>query len=72
MGEELSYDLFPHGLPFLNEQGPEELGEAPHLVQVHILWHLHGVLDEVGAEECGDSQQAHGHAWCMCAEGYIR
>ncbi len=37
---------------------PGELCEAPHLVQVHLLGHLHGVVDEVGAEECGDSQQA--------------
>ena len=53
--------LCPHGLPFLHEERPGELGEAPHLVQVHLLGHLFGVVDEVGAKECGDSQQAHGH-----------
>ena len=63
MREERTHDLYPHGLPFLHEQRPGELGEAPHFVQVHLLGHLHGVVDEVGAEECGDSQQAHGHGF---------
>ena len=61
MREELPHDLCSHGLPFLHKQRPGELGEAPHLVQVHLLGHLLGVVDEVGAEECGDSQHAHGH-----------
>ena len=39
----------------LCEKGGGELGEATHLVQVHFLGHLLGVVDEVGAEERGQS-----------------
>ena len=51
---------FRHGLASLCVEGGGELGEAAHLVQVHFLGHLLGVVDEVGAEECGQCQQAHG------------
>ena len=61
MREELIHGACGHGVPSLCEDGGGELGEAAHLVQVHLLGHLLGVVDEVGAEERGQSQQAHGH-----------
>ena len=59
--EEFLHGVGGHGVPSLCEDGGGELGEAAHLVQVHFLGHFLGVVDEVGAEECGQSQQAHGH-----------
>ena len=61
MREELLHAISGHGIPSLCEKGGGELGEAAHLVQVHLLGHLLGVVDEVGAEERGQNQQAHGH-----------
>ena len=35
--------------------------ERPHFMKVYIFWDILGVVDEEGAEECGEGEQAHGH-----------
>ena len=30
-------------------------------MNVYIFWDILGVVDEEGAEECGEGEQAHGH-----------
>ena len=60
MREECFLCLIRHCLPTLSKERGRELGETPHLVEVHLLRHLRGVVDEEGAEECGDGEQAHG------------
>ena len=37
------------------------MGETPHIVEVHLLRYLKLYIDEEGAEECGECEQAHGH-----------
>ena len=35
--------------------------EIPHFMKVYIFRDILGVVDEEGAEECGEGEQAHGH-----------
>ena len=35
--------------------------ERPHFMKVYIFRDILGVVDEEGAEECGEGEQAHGH-----------
>ena len=58
MRKELPHDIC---FSFLHKERPGELGKTPHFVQVHLLGHLFGVVDEARAEECCDSEQTHGH-----------